>query len=349
MGTTAQEAHVIASLISLQTPALCSILHCALYLVFFQSLHILTPKTSLKGRTEISAQVFGVPISLPTNFGCIPEMGETEPDLTYHKPTPTFQRDLEKAGSTDRLNVFREQVGISDVIELGPRVSKRPAPNIGIYNRVATEERKAKLQYYVSALVINLCLLSQVVLASALTALGAGNGSHTQITALGAANTVVAAILTFTKGSGLPNRLRQYQCTLRKVREYIEQRERDFAQLDCQLDLHHEMNIIKEMYEQARVNDENNDPGTYHNPTAASTANGPLASKTITDEPSSTVFPKLHQPASRVAPESAPAVAPHVSPTNLPKTKDDLPPGDSTQSDGVDGSATDVRLTVPFK
>ena len=277
-------------------------------------------------------------------------MGETEPELTYHKPTPTFHRDLEKAGSTDRLNVFREQVGISDVIELGPRASKRPATNIGIYNRVATEEHKAKLQYYVSALVINACLLSQVVLASALTALGAGNGSHTQITALGAANTVVAAILTFTKGSGLPNRLRQYQCTLRKVREYIEQRERDFAQLDCQLDLDHEMKIIKEMYEQARVNDENNDPGTYHNPTAASTANRPLAAgKTRADEPSSTLFPELHQPASRMASASARAVAPDISPTNLPKTEDDLPHGDPTQSDGADRSATDVRLTIPIK
>lgn len=117
---------------------------------------------------------------------------ETEPQLTYHKPTPAIDRDLEKAGTADRLSVFREQVGISDVIELGPRASRRPAPNIGIYNRVATEEHKAKLLYYLSALVINACLLSQVIFASALTALGAGNGSHTQITILGAANTVVA-------------------------------------------------------------------------------------------------------------------------------------------------------------
>lgn len=270
-------------------------------------------------------------------------MGESEPELTYHKPTPTFHRDLEKGGSTDRLNVFREQVGISDVLELSPRASKRPAPNIGIYNRVATEEHKAKLQYYASALLINACLLSQVVLASALTALGAGNGSHTQITALGAANTVIAAILTFTKGSGLPNRLRQYQCTLRKVREYIEQRERDFAQLDCQLDLDHEMKIIKGMYEQARQNDENNDPGTYHNPTAASTANGPLvADKAIANEPSFILGPQLNQPASRMAPAADPAAIPHISPINPPKTGDNLPHGEPTQSDGVEDWTTDV-------
>ena len=269
-------------------------------------------------------------------------MGENQCETTYHKPTPTLDRDLEKAGSTDRLSVFREQVGITDVIELGPRASRRPAPNIGIYNRVATEEHKSKLQYYASALVINACLLSQVIFASALTALGAGNGSHTQITALGAANTVVAAILTFTKGSGLPNRLRQYQCTLRKVREYIEQRERDFAQLDCQLDVDHEIKVIKGMYEQARQNDENNDPGTYHNPTAASTANGPLAGKALMHKPSSIFGPELHQLAPRISPATAPAVAPHVSPVNQPKTEEDLPHSDPTPSDGVDRSATDV-------
>ena len=266
-------------------------------------------------------------------------MGETELEPTPHKPTLTFDRDLEKAGSTDRLSVFREQVGISDVVELGPRASRRPAPNIGIYNRVAIEEHKAKLQYYASALVINACLLSQVIFASALTALGAGKGSHTQITALGAANTVIAAILTFTKGSGLPNRLRQYQCTLRKVREYIEQRERDFAQLECRLDIDHEVQVIKGMYEQARQNDENNDPGTYHNPTAASTANGPLPGKVQGDRPSLVLGHNVNQPASAAG---APEVVPHFSPVDQQKTEEDLNNADSAPSAGVDRSATDV-------
>ena len=173
--------------------------------------------------------------------------------------------DLEKtAGTSDRLNIFRERVGITDVLELGPRPSRRKAPNIGIYNRVAAEEREAKLQYMFSAFVINTCLLAQVVFASALTALGAGNGSHTQITILGAANTVIAAILTFTKGQGLPNRLRQYQCSLRKIREHIEQKERDFAESDCGLEVNLEMQRIIKMYEEVRQTDENNDPSTYH-------------------------------------------------------------------------------------
>lgn len=171
------------------------------------------------------------------------------------------------------------------MIELGPRATRRPAPNVGIYKRIASEERKAKLEYYACALLINACLLAQVIFASALTALGAGNGSHTQITGLGAANTVIATILTFTKGSGLPNSLRQYQQTLRKVREYIEQRERDFAQNDCKLSVDLELQRIHEMYEEARQNHENNDPSTYHKSATATSKDRPLATKLTHDQP----------------------------------------------------------------
>ena len=197
--------------------------------------------------------------------------------------------DIEQhAGNTDRLSMFREQVGITAVPDLGSLASKRKVANIGIYSRVATEEREAKYQYIFSALLINACLLAQVVLASALTALGAGNGSHTQITILGAANTVIAAILTFTKGQGLPNRLRQYQCSLRKIREHIEQRERDFAQMDCTLDIDLETRKIIALYEQVRQTDENNDPSTY-NAAATSPAKEEVASSNKSQ--SSTVRP----------------------------------------------------------
>ena len=184
-----------------------------------------------------------------------------------------------------KLNRFRERVGIIDVIDLGSRAKGRPAPNVGIYKRIASEERKAKLEYYACALLINACLLAQVIFASALTALGAGHGSHNQITGLGAANTVIAAILTFTKGSGLPNSLRQYQQVLRKVREYIEQRERDFAQSDCKLSVDLEMQRIKEMYKEARQTHENNDPSTYNRPATVADQDKPLATKHAREQP----------------------------------------------------------------
>ena len=171
------------------------------------------------------------------------------------------------------------------MIESGPRATRRPAPNVGIYKRIALEERKAKLEYYACALLINTCLLAQVVFASALTALGAGNGSHTQITVLGAANTVIATVLTFTKGSGLPNSLRQYQQILRKVREYIEQRERDFAQSDCKLSVDLELQRIHEMYKEARQIHENNDPSTYDKPATATGKDNPLTTNLTHDQP----------------------------------------------------------------
>ena len=187
--------------------------------------------------------------------------------------------------NAQKLNRFRERVGIIDVPDLGSRAKVRSTPNVGIYKRIASEERKAKLEYYAWALLINSCLLAQVVFASALTALGAGHGSHNQITGLGAANTVIAAILTFTKGSGLPNSLRQYQQLLRKVREYIEQRERDFAQSDCRLCVDMEMQRIKAMYDEARQVHENNDPSTYNKPAVTPGQDKPLATKLTRDQP----------------------------------------------------------------
>ena len=211
--------------------------------------------------------------------------------------------DLERFGvTTDRLSIFREQVGITDVLQPDSRASKRKARNIGMYCRIATEEREAKWQYLFSALLINTCLLAQVVFASALTALGAGHGSHTQITILGAANTVIAAVLTFTKGQGLPNRLRQYQCSLRKIREHIEQKEREFAQLDCKLDMDVEIRQIMRLYEEVRQNDENNDPSTYH----ASTNSAVKEPVLLSDQEKGTSLSSKLEPVSSSTAKKAP-------------------------------------------
>lgn len=109
------------------------------------------------------------------------------------------------------------------------------------------------------------------------------------------------------------------------------------------------MKVIKEMYEQARQNDENNDPGTYNNPTTASTANGPLAGKALVNEPSSMHGPDLHQLASRITPVAAPEVASHASPTKQPKMEEDLAHSDPMTSDGNVRSATDVGHPSPFQ
>ena len=183
-----------------------------------------------------------------------------------------MNHDLEQhAGRTDQLNAYREAVGIHDLIDTSVRPAGRVRQNVGVYKRVIREESKAKFQYYTTAILIDSCLLLQVIFAAALTALGASESSHIIITIFGAINTVLAGILSFTKGQGLPNRLRLYQGNMRKVREYIEQRERDFHQPYCKLNLDHEIETVIELYTLARQNDEDMNPNTYKNPAAPST------------------------------------------------------------------------------
>lgn len=89
------------------------------------------------------------------------------------------------------------------------------------------------------------------------------SSSHGAITAFGAINTVVAGTLTFLKGSGLPSRLKYYQNEWKKVREYIEQRERDFSRPNCQLDLYSVVATVETMYEEVKLDTEANAPDRY--------------------------------------------------------------------------------------
>jgi len=178
-------------------------------------------------------------------------------DLQSQQPQQTPHRNIQ-------LTIFREIVGINPTPALDFASTQRPAENKGLYRRTCQAESKVRLQYYACAATFNICFLLQIVVAAALTALGAANGPHLAVTVLGAVNTVIAGILTYLKGQGLPNRLRQYQRELRKVREYTEERERDFSRLDCTLNLDDEIAIIYRMYEAVRQNQEDNSPENYH-------------------------------------------------------------------------------------
>ena len=86
---------------------------------------------------------------------------------------------------------------------------------------------------------------------------------------------------------------------MRKIREYIEQRERDFAQLNCRLSVDREIQIIKELYQDARQNDENNDPSTYHSPAvpvarAGNSAENSMQSQLNPDIRTRTIVPPVN-------------------------------------------------------
>jgi hypothetical protein len=143
------------------------------------------------------------------------------------------------------------------------RVLRRPAPNVGIYGRVVHAEASANLKYKTFTLLINGCLGLQIIVAAALTALGAGRGPHGAVTAFGAVNIVIAGFLTYLKGSGLPNRQKHDLNKWRNVREYIEQRERDFCREGCALDVDNELAIIEEKYHEVRTDLEANVPDSF--------------------------------------------------------------------------------------
>ncbi|KAF2691016.1 hypothetical protein K458DRAFT_412333 [Lentithecium fluviatile CBS 122367] len=192
------------------------------------------------------------------------EDGGTE--STYQQPTaPTSQSMVVEQ---EKLTIFRHLIGIHSTRATPGALPHlhfdgRVAPNLGMYNRVVHREQQAKRSYKFASIMINSCLGVQIIVAAALTALGAANSSHRAVTAFGAVNTVIAGMLTYLKGSGLPNRIRYYENEWKRVREYIEQRERDFSRPDCALDVYEIVRVIEAMYEEVKADVQTNTPDSY--------------------------------------------------------------------------------------
>ncbi|MCJ1410839.1 hypothetical protein MMC19_004925 [Ptychographa xylographoides] len=161
----------------------------------------------------------------------------------------------------DKLATFRRITGITSAPE--HKTGHRPAMNLGIYARVVKNEREALETFKFSSRLINGCLALQLIVAASLTALGAGDGPHAAVTVFGAVNTIIAGFLTYLKGSGLPNRHKFYASSWRKVREYMEQREREFERMDCPLDVEEVVKKVEHMYEEVRQDVEANEPDKY--------------------------------------------------------------------------------------
>ncbi|KAI5866997.1 hypothetical protein GGS23DRAFT_593726 [Durotheca rogersii] len=187
------------------------------------------------------------------------------PEAVTH--APPLHNWTYRVPEDDPLTLYRLMVGISTSPYLGYSVKSpvgtRPAANIGIYTRVVSSEQKAKDSFKVYSVVINACYFFQIVVAASLTAMGAAGANNGVITAFGAINTIIAGFLTFLKGSGLPSRLKYYGDEWKKIREYIEQRERDFSRAGCSLDVHEVVATIDRMYNNTKREIEMNTPDSY--------------------------------------------------------------------------------------
>lgn len=173
--------------------------------------------------------------------------------------TTTFQ-------PTAGLIKFQNLVGIQSNRTVIPG---RPAPNPGIYKRTVDEEARANFGYVLTTSIVNSFFLLQIIVGAALTALGAAGGPSAAVTVLGAVNTIVAGILTYLKGQGLPARLEQSKHLLRTLREHIEERERELMEPDCSLDVDEVVQSIIQMYKEVRQTAEDNAPGNLLAPKGA--------------------------------------------------------------------------------
>jgi hypothetical protein len=195
------------------------------------------------------------------------EHGISQPSSTPAEPEVHVDHDgRPNIAADDLLNLFRHLTGIishPSMVHSHFASGGRPAPNLGIYARVVHNEQRAKMGYKYFSWLINGCLGLQIIVAAALTAMGAAGASRSAVTVFGAINTVIAGVLTFLKGSGLPNRLKYYQAEWKRVREFIEQRERDFGQPGCDLDLYAVVGMVENMYEEVKIDLEASTPDRF--------------------------------------------------------------------------------------
>lgn len=152
--------------------------------------------------------------------------------------------------------------------------------NRGLFDRTLSQDMKNRVMYSISHYVISFLYLLQIVLAATFTALSASKRSSTApLTILGALNTVLAGILAWLTGQGMPVRFRRARDQYREVVKAIEASERVFAEIDYidwapgqrpnALDEHRK---LERMYEDARLDQEANYPETQNTPAANQTS-----------------------------------------------------------------------------
>jgi hypothetical protein len=194
----------------------------------------------------------------PNSFGSVGQQTEDGGASTLDCPKSAI------VSKEDQLATFRRVTGIDTANGLTKKtLYGRPADNVGIYSRVVDAEAYARRQYLIFSVLINGCLGLQIVVAAALTALGAGKGPHGAVTAFGAINTIIAGFLTYLNGSGLPNRQKYNAHEWSKLREYIEQREREFCREGFVFDINKELKDVEMMYDEVKNDVEANQPDSF--------------------------------------------------------------------------------------
>ena len=157
-----------------------------------------------------------------------------------------------------------------------------PSPgNGGYYRRAMDEQQSASYWFTVSSLCINMIYIIQILTAASITGLASYNGHRTVLTVLGAMNTVLAGLMAYLKGQGLPNRLLRSRDQFSKVMEYAEYKERQFAHyvnmlptLKETMNPYTEADRVRDLFVAAKKDQQENYPDTYLNNNERQTMQG---------------------------------------------------------------------------
>jgi uncharacterized membrane protein len=140
---------------------------------------------------------------------------------------------LEKGGGLKPAEEQIRPVHPLLAVLLPSKAAKSRFRNRGLYDRALASELKNRSLYAISHYIISGMYLLQILLAATFTALSAyQRASNVALTVLGALNTVIAGILAWLTGQGMPNRYRQGRDQFREVVTDIEATERTFAEID---------------------------------------------------------------------------------------------------------------------
>lgn len=214
-----------------------------------------------------------------------------------------------KSGSTTLLDSFRTLVGLrpyhevttqsstsGDDIEAAhpqtflSRLFAGSAPyNLGAYERAVSDERSARWAFRAASILIDVLYLLQIVVAAAFTGLSAYEGHRTTLTVLGAINTILAAVMAWLKGQGMPNRFLKAREQYADVVRSIEDAERVYAvygrmsetERNGTVDVFLQARRLQEMYKAAKKSESDNQPDVY---TSSAPQMGDISTGKVSEE-----------------------------------------------------------------
>ncbi len=184
--------------------------------------------------------------------------------------------DVPKPPQRTKTNIERSSNNGRPPRSIWSLIYKPYTYNDGYYQRAVDEQLKASVLYNIFDIFFTVIYLLQICVAAIITALSAYTGHRITLTILGAVNTVLAGLMAYFKGMGLPNRLRKSRDQFDHVRIYAEYKERQFGEYVhfgkvisdpsiTSLDPWIEADTVRKLYEAAKKDEQDNYPDIYMN------------------------------------------------------------------------------------